>query len=108
MRYIWSLNINARSIRSIDVSINKSLRCGYTQCLLQYKLISQARACGNDLHSPLFHVVISSVGHSFVCNYSSVIMSLANLIMEIRDPSLFVDSFVHYELNQLVNFISTM
>lgn len=41
-------------------------------------------------------------------NYSSVTMSLANLIMEIRDISLFVEDFVQYELYQFVNFISTI
>ena len=38
-------------------------------------------------------------------SYSSVTMSLANLITEIRDPSLFVDGFVQYELSQLVNYV---
>ena len=47
-------------------------------------------------------------GHSFVRSYNSVSMSLANLIMEIKDPSLFVNGFVQHELNQLANFISTM
>ena len=62
------------------------------------------------LYSPLFHVVISLVitFHSFVRSYNSVSMSLANLIMEIKDPSLFVNGFVQHELNQLANFISTM
>ena len=42
-------------------------------------------------------------GHSFVRSYNSVSMSLANLIMEIKDPSLFVNGFVQHELNQLAN-----
>ena len=44
----------------------------------------------------------------YVRSYNSVSMSLANLIMEIKDPSLFVNGFVQQELNQLANFISTM
>ena len=133
---IWSLN--TRSIRSIDVSMNKILRriwslpfnchtdllhvisnctsvfnvC-YSRCC---KLISQARACGNYLVRSVFSTVSCrnfigynlKFGHSFVRSYNSVSMSLANLIMEIKDPSLFVNGFVQHELNQLANFISTM
>ena len=77
------------------------------------KLISQARACGNYLVRSVFSTVScrNFIGynlHSFVRSYNSVSMSLANLIMEIKDPSLFVNGFVQHELNQLANFISTM
>ncbi len=40
-------------------------------------------------------------GHLFVRDYSSVNLSLINLISEIRDPSLYVDGFTSSELNQL-------
>jgi len=39
---------------------------------------------------------------------SSVNMSLAKVFTKIRDPALFVDGFVQYELNQLANSISTL
>ena len=123
---IWSLN--ARSIRSIDISMilrriwslpfnchtdflhivsnTKYSQFFYCRCS---KLISQERACSNHLVRSVFSTACCNFtgynlkfGHSFVHNYTSVTMSLSNLIMEVKDPSLFVDGFVQHELNQLV------
>ena len=49
------------------------------------------------LSSLLSHVVISLVITLYV------ILLLMSLATDIRDPSLFVDGFVQYELNQLAN-----
>ena len=62
------------------------------------------------LPSLLFHAIISLViPFSLVTLLCLIInMSLANVITEIRDPALFVNGFVQYQLTQLVNFISTL
>ncbi len=127
---LWSLN--AQAIRSLDVCMNKILRriwslpfnchtdlihimsnctsvfniC-YSRCC---KLINLARVCKNDLVRSVFSTSSCrnfigynlKFGHLFVRDYSSVNLSLINLISEIRDPSLYVDGFTSYELNQLV------
>lgn len=60
--------------------------------------------------SLLFHVIISLVIPLNLVTLLCLIknMSLANVITEIRDPALFVNCFVQYQLTQLVNFISTL
>ena len=57
------------------------------------------------LPSLLFHVIISLViPFSLVTLLCLIInMSLANVITEIRDPALFVNGFVQYQLTQLAS-----
>ena len=111
LRRIWSLPFNCHT--DLLPNCTSVFNVCYSRCC---KLISQARACGNYLVRSVFSTVSCrnfigynlKFGHSFVRSYNSVSMSLANLIMEIKDPSLFVNGFVQHELNQLANFISTM
>ena len=130
----WSLN--ARSIRSIDVSMNKTLchicslpfNCHsdllhvISIVVVAYSMYVTVVVIGwlvkpehvvmiwYVLPSLLFHAIISLViPFSLVTLLCLIInMSLANVITEIRDPALFVNGFVQYQLTQLVNFISTL
>ena len=54
---------------------------------------------------PIIHnvdTILTSKGSS-ECN--KMYVGIANLIMEIRDPSLIFDGLVQYELSQLVNYL---
>ncbi len=80
----------------------------YSRCCKLINII--ARVCKNDLVCSVFSTSSCrnfigynlKFGHLFVRDYSSVNLSLINLISEIRDPSLYVDGFTSSELNQLV------
>ena len=111
LRRIWSLPFNCHTdLLHICTIFNVC----YSRCC---KLISQARACGNHLVRSVFSTVSC---HNFITlslvillcvvivQFLYNIMSLANLIMEIKDPSLFVNGFVQHDLNQLANFNSTI